>query len=249
MNLWATSLLGCIVKDDSIQSLGWLLSFTSHLCIGHGWWIRPHWRWIWGRGWWWYAVLNTNFSTPERISVIVHGVSVTTLVQNYLWIGGNLKNLPHCVTKAVLASPPPPGVLGLSPLRDAFATRSCVKQPLFRLVSKFFSPCNEPKKRKECSLNNLVLSVFLDHWLDLLFHSLTGKPSFLSNLRNPGRMVPHQKPGEPVPIIDTWSLFLFPPGNPYVYRWYESVIIMLFVLESRQGRMFLQVSFPQKGHE
>ncbi|XP_020626974.1 voltage-dependent R-type calcium channel subunit alpha-1E-like isoform X3 [Orbicella faveolata] len=41
-----------------------------------------------------------------------------------------------------------------------------------------------------------------------------GKPSFLSNLRNPGRMVPHQKPGEAVPMIDTWSLFLFPPGNP-----------------------------------
>ncbi|XP_027058824.1 voltage-dependent N-type calcium channel subunit alpha-1B-like [Pocillopora damicornis] len=41
-----------------------------------------------------------------------------------------------------------------------------------------------------------------------------GRPSFLSNLRNPGRMVPQQKPGDTVPIINTWSLFLFPPGNP-----------------------------------
>ena len=247
MNLWATSLLGCIVKDDSIQSLGWLLSFTSHLCIGHGWWIRPHWRWIWGRGWWWYAVLNTNFSTPERISVIVDGVSVTTLVQNYLWIGGNLKNLPLCVTKAVLAFPPGSWVFPHCAMHSrhdlAWNSRSLGSS------QNFFRRAMSQKKRKECSLNNLALSVFLDHWLDLLFHSLTGKPSFLSNLRNPGRMVPHQKPGEAVPIIDTWSLFLFPPGNPYVYRWYESVIIMLFVLESRQGRMFLQVSFPQKGYE
>ena len=43
---------------------------------------------------------------------------------------------------------------------------------------------------------------------------LSGRPSFLSNLRNPGRMVPQQKPGDTVPIINTWSLFLFPPGNP-----------------------------------
>ncbi|PFX23935.1 Voltage-dependent calcium channel type A subunit alpha-1 [Stylophora pistillata] len=41
-----------------------------------------------------------------------------------------------------------------------------------------------------------------------------GRPSFLSNLRNPSRMVPQQKPGDAVPIINTWSLFLFPPGNP-----------------------------------
>ena len=45
---------------------------------------------------------------------------------------------------------------------------------------------------------------------------LSGRPSFLSNLRNPGRMVPQQKPGDTVPIINTWSLFLFPPGNPWV---------------------------------
>lgn len=43
---------------------------------------------------------------------------------------------------------------------------------------------------------------------------LDDRPSFINNLRNPGRMVPQQKPGDEVPIINTWSLFLFPPGNP-----------------------------------
>ena len=34
-----------------------------------------------------------------------------------------------------------------------------------------------------------------------------GRPSFIATLRNPGRIVPHQKPGDQVPIIDTLSLY------------------------------------------
>ena len=40
--------------------------------------------------------------------------------------------------------------------------------------------------------------------------------TFLKTLKNPDRIAPQRKPGEPVPIIDTWTLFAFPPGNPWV---------------------------------
>ncbi|KAJ7339584.1 hypothetical protein OS493_005987 [Desmophyllum pertusum] len=67
-----------------------------------------------------------------------------------------------------------------------------------------------------------------------------GRPSFISNLRNPGRMVPHQKQGETVPIINTWSLFLFPPGNPVRkachwlvnLRHFDNLILVIILISS-----------------
>ncbi|XP_073242529.1 voltage-dependent calcium channel type A subunit alpha-1-like [Porites lutea] len=66
------------------------------------------------------------------------------------------------------------------------------------------------------------------------------RPSFIANLRNPGRMVPHQKPGDQVPIIDTWSLFLFPPGNPLRkachwlvnLRHFDNTILVIILISS-----------------
>ncbi|XP_068694848.1 voltage-dependent calcium channel type A subunit alpha-1-like isoform X3 [Montipora foliosa] len=69
---------------------------------------------------------------------------------------------------------------------------------------------------------------------------LDDKPSFISNLRNPGRMVPQLKPGEEVPIINTWSLFLFPPGNPVRkachwlvnLRYFDNSILVIILISS-----------------
>ncbi|KAK2555559.1 Voltage-dependent calcium channel type A subunit alpha-1 [Acropora cervicornis] len=66
------------------------------------------------------------------------------------------------------------------------------------------------------------------------------RPSFISNLRNPSRMVPQQLPGEEVPIIDTWSLFLFPPGNPVRkachwlvnLRYFDNTILVIILISS-----------------
>lgn len=137
--------------------------------------------------------------------------------------------LPHCLTSAGFGS------FSIAWCIHSLSTwRSCLKQVLFGLLTKSFFPWDDRKKK-------CVWVFFLNQWVDLLFHSLTGKPSFLSNLRNPGRMVPHLKPGETVPMIDTWSLFLFPPGNPYVYWWQKSVVVMVLFFVIKKAWFFFVI--------
>ncbi|XP_048587790.1 voltage-dependent P/Q-type calcium channel subunit alpha-1A isoform X2 [Nematostella vectensis] len=64
--------------------------------------------------------------------------------------------------------------------------------------------------------------------------------NFLKSLKNPDNIIEKRNPGEPVPIINTWSLFLFPPGNPvrigchYVVnlRHFDNVILVIILISS-----------------
>ncbi|KAK3700089.1 hypothetical protein QZH41_015046, partial [Actinostola sp. cb2023] len=64
--------------------------------------------------------------------------------------------------------------------------------------------------------------------------------NFLKSLKNPDKIIEHRKPGEPVPMINTWSLFLFPPGNPVRkfchwlvnLRHFDNVILIIILISS-----------------